>query len=42
MSPLVEIRNQQAVTSSLLVCEKFGKRHDNVMRDIENIIGGLL
>lgn len=39
---LVEVRNQQAVTDSRKVAEVFGKRHDNVMRDIENIIKGLL
>ncbi len=26
------------VTTSLLVAEKFGKRHDHVLRDIRNII----
>ena len=35
---LVEVRNQQVVTDSRKVAEVFGKRHDNVMRDIENII----
>ena len=39
---LVEVRNQQVVTDSRKVAEVFGKRHDNVMRDIENIIEGLL
>ena len=39
---LVEVRNQQVVTDSRKVAEVFGKRHDNVMRDIENIIVGLL
>ena len=29
--------NDQALTNSLLVAEKFGKRHDNVLRDIENL-----
>lgn len=42
MNNLVEIRHQQVVTSSLKVAEVFGKRHDNVMRDIENVIKGLL
>lgn len=32
---LVVIQNRQAVTSSLTVAENFGKRHDNVLRDIE-------
>lgn len=30
------------VTNSLLVAEKFGKRHDNVLRDIETLIVALL
>lgn len=35
--------NDQAVTSSLLIAEKFGKSHDNVLRDIRNLIqGGVL
>ena len=32
----------QAVVSSRVVAEKFGKRHDNLLRDIAGIIGGLL
>ena len=36
---LVEMRDSQAVTSSLIVAESFGKRHDNVMRDIESLAG---
>lgn len=32
--------NDQAVTSSLLIAEKFGKSHDNVLRDIRNLIQG--
>lgn len=42
---LVEItgkRNEeQLTTTSLKVAEVFEKRHDHVMRDIENLIGGL-
>lgn len=42
---LVEIvgkRNEeQIVTTSLRVAEKFEKRHDHVIRDIENLIAGL-
>ena len=35
---LVEIKGQQIVTDSLTVAEKFEKRHDHVMRDIEKLI----
>ncbi|MCK8474917.1 Rha family transcriptional regulator [Lactiplantibacillus plantarum] len=38
MNDLVIMKNQQAVTSSLQVAETFGKRHDHVMRDIEELI----
>ncbi|KYG89155.1 Rha family transcriptional regulator [[Bacillus] sp. KCTC 13219] len=38
MNQLVVIQNQQAVTSSLQVAETFEKRHDHVIRDIENLI----
>lgn len=31
-------KNNQALTSSLLVAEKFGKRHANVIRDIEKLL----
>ena len=34
---LVEVRNQQAVTSSQLVAEVFKKQHKDVLRAIENI-----
>jgi len=34
---LVIIKNRNAVTTSLVVAESFEKRHDNVLRDIENI-----
>lgn len=30
--------NDQALTNSLLVAEKFGKRHGNVIRDIEKLL----
>lgn len=33
---LVIMQNQQAVTSSLQVAEVFEKRHDNILRDVEN------
>lgn len=42
MTDLVQIQNKQVVTSSLEVAKHFNKRHDNVMRDIEKLIGGLL
>ena len=32
--------NDHAVTSSLLIAEKFGKEHKNVMQSIRNLIGG--
>lgn len=38
MNELVHLENDEAVCSSLEVAEKFGKRHDNVLRSI----GGLL
>lgn len=38
---LVIIQNRQAVTSSLQVAESFEKRHDHVLRDIEELLGGL-
>jgi Rha family phage regulatory protein len=39
---LVIINGQQVVTSSRNVAEHFEKRHDNVVRDVESLIGGLL
>ncbi len=33
-------KNSQALTNSLLVAEKFGKTHDNVLKAIRNIIDG--
>ena len=41
MNELINIKNEEAVTTSLQVAEAFGKRHDNVMRAIENIIRSL-
>ncbi len=35
-------RKEQAVVSSRVIAEKFEKRHDNVVRSIKGIIGGLL
>lgn len=37
MNKLVFIQNGQAVTDSLMVAEKFGKRHDDVLRSIRNL-----
>lgn len=34
-------KNNQIVTSSRVVAEKFGKRHDSVLRDIDNIISNV-
>lgn len=38
MNELINVKNNEAVTTSLLVAEVFGKRHDNVLRKIEQII----
>lgn len=38
MNQLVFVENNQVVTDSLTVAEVFGKRHDSVIRDIENQI----
>ncbi len=37
-SDLVYLKNEQAVCDSLQVAEKFGKRHNNVLRDISNLL----
>ena len=37
MNQLVFIQNGRPVTDSLMVSEKFEKRHDNVLRDIEQL-----
>ena len=37
MNNLVVLKNKQATTTSLIVAEYFGKRHEKVMRDIENL-----
>lgn len=37
MNELVEVNNEQVVTTSLVVAESFGKRHDHVLRDIRNL-----
>ena len=38
MEELVYLKNDEAVCSSLQVAEKFGKRHADVMRSIENLV----
>lgn len=38
---LVEVKNNTVVVSSLQIAEHFGKRHDNVKRDIETIINAV-
>lgn len=35
---LVYIAKDEAICNSLQVAEKFGKRHDNVVRDIDNLL----
>lgn len=41
MNDLVFLQKDEAVTTSLIVAEKFHKRHNDVLRAIENLIGGL-
>jgi Rha family phage regulatory protein len=41
MENLVIIQEEKALTTSLKVAEVFGKRHDNVLRDIETLIKDL-
>lgn len=41
MNELVSIKNDEAVCTSLQIAEKFGKRHDHVVRDIENLLEGI-
>ena len=38
MNSLVIMQNQQAVTTSLQVAKNFGKRHDNVLREIAGLL----
>lgn len=40
MQELINIKNDEAVTTSLLVAECFGKRHKNVIQTIENLTNG--
>ena len=41
MKDLVMIMRGDAVVSSRQIAEHFGKRHDSILRAIENLIGGL-
>jgi len=41
MENLVTLEGKQALTTSLKVAEKFEKRHDNVLRDIERLLEDL-
>lgn len=41
MEELVYLKNDEAVCSSLQVAEKFGKRHDRVLRAIDNLLESL-
>lgn len=36
MNQLVLLKNKQAVTTSIQVSESFGKRHDNILREIDS------
>lgn len=38
MNELVYLKHDEVVCDSLQVAEKFGKRHDNVVRDIVNLL----
>lgn len=42
MNELINIKNDEAVTTSIQVAEVFGKRHDNVLRSIDNLQKTLL
>ena len=37
MNDLVIVKNGKVICTSLMVAEKFEKRHDNVLRDIEKL-----
>ena len=37
-TPIITIKNNAAITSSQHVAEYFGKRHDNVLRDIDGLL----
>jgi Rha family phage regulatory protein len=38
MEELVILKNEQALTDSITVAELFGKRHDSVLRTIDNLV----
>lgn len=42
MENLVFLKNEEAMTDSLLVAKMFQKRHDNVMRTIDGLVASLL
>ncbi len=42
MNELVKIENDRMITTSRMIAETFNKRHDNVLRDIENLKKDLL
>ena len=42
MNELVYLKNDEAVCSSLDVAEKFGKRHDKLLHEIERMYGDLI
>ena len=39
---ILSTQNGEPVASSLQIAENFGKSHDNVLKGIENLIGGLV
>ncbi len=39
MEQLVEVHGKKLTTSSLVIAEQFGKRHDNIIKKIENTFG---
>ena len=41
MNELVYLKNEQALTDSLMVAEMFGKEHRNVIRAIETLLEGI-
>lgn len=38
MNELIELKSDEAVTTSLMVAKSFGKKHQDVLRKIENIL----
>lgn len=41
MNELVTLMRNEATTTSLLIADVFGKRHDRVLRAIENVISNV-